>query len=95
MHDIQLLSRGAIRFTVGETQYFFIFPNSDTRVAGTEFSGCVALLAELRKTDSFTISFQMRTDIPEAKTISFTDLTISVHSLVEPARPIIAPPRVP
>ena len=84
MHDIQLRSRGAILFTVGETQYVFIFPDSDSRVAAADFSACVALLAELRKTNRFTISFRMRTDIPAEKTIQFSDLTIPIDGLIVP-----------
>ena len=100
MRDIQLHSNGKIQFTAGETHYFFSFPVLDAshpvpQAMAADFSACVALLAELRKTEKFTVSFEMRTDIPAEKMIPFSDLTISVHSLVDMARRINPPPQVP
>ena len=77
-----LIKTGAIRIRLHQR---------GTGIRATDFSACVALLAELRKTEKFTISYQVRADLPAEKTISFTDLTISVqvHGLV------FKPPRVP
>ena len=75
---------GSMLFTAAGTEYEYD-PSSgsgDSYSHATKISACLALLTELRRTETFVVQVPIRPDLPsDRKQVRITELTISIDKL--------------